>query len=240
MTKSLLIAARELGAYRRSWMGSAVIAAGLLIDGLLFYTFALREKLLSADALSEFFYLSSGPLMIATVLLSMRLVAEERQTGTMTLLNTAPVTEAEIVIGKFLALWAVMALMCVFSSYMPLWVMVRGKISLGHILVGYLGQVLLAGAFAAIGLFTSALARSQILAGILAAVITVPLLVLWVVAAAVDPPLSQFLGALAIHHQNFLPFKEGILEFDKVVYYLVMMGFFLLAATKTLEARRWR
>jgi len=60
------------------------------------------------------------------------------------------------------------------------------------------------------------------------------------VAKAVEPPLNQFLGGLALHHENFMPFKQGILDLRHVVYYLAVTYFFLLAATKVLEARRWR
>jgi ABC-2 type transport system permease protein len=66
------------------------------------------------------------------------------------------------------------------------------------------------------------------------------LLLQWVVARVTEPPLNQFLAALALHHQNFIPFKQGILDLKRVVYYLVVTYFFLLAATKVMEARRWR
>lgn len=240
MTKALLIAGRELGAYRRSWLGPAVIAAVLLTDGLLFYGWVLTEKLLSAEALAQFFYIASGPLMIAAILLSMRLVAEERQTGTITLLNTAPVTEFDIVLGKFLALLTVLVTMTLLSGYMPALLMVRGKVSFAHVLTGYTGLILLGSAAAAIGLFASALTRSQIVAGVLAAGMLTPLVILWALARVVDPPYNRFLSAAAIHHENFRPFMDGVLEFQRVIYYLVVTAFFLLAATKTLEARRWR
>jgi ABC-2 type transport system permease protein len=117
---------------------------------------------------------------------------------------------------------------------------VNGKVSVGHIVVGYAGVLLLGAASLAIGLFASAVARSQVVAAILGALILAPLVLLWAVAKAVDPPLNTFLSALSIHHENFRPFMNGILELHGVVYYLAVTYFFLLAATKTLEARRWR
>jgi ABC-2 type transport system permease protein len=235
-----LLARRELRAYLRSPLGSVIIAGALLIDGLLFYFNGLTPKLHSAEALSEFFFWSSGPMMIAAILLSMRLVAEERQTGSMTLLNTSPIRDRQIVLGKFLSALAVLSLMVVLTVYMPLWLLVRGKISLGHILVGYTGTLLLGSASLAIGLFASSLTRSQVLAAIFGALVLVPLLVMWMLAPLVDPPLNTFLSALAIHHLNFRPFMQGILDLGGVVYYLAVTAFFLLAATKSLEARRWR
>ena len=240
MSKTLLIAGRELGAYRRSWLGPIVIAGTLLLDGLSFYNFGLTKPMLSAEALGVFFFWAGGIGAVAAVFLSMRLVAEERQTGTITLLNTAPVGEWEIVLGKFLALLVVVTLMTALTLYIPLWLMVRGKISLGHILVGYLGMILYAAAVASIGLFASTLTRSQIVAGVVGGLIAVLMILMFHLGQMVDPPLNQFLSALGIHHHNFRPFMDGVLKLDCIVYYLSVIFVFLLAATKSMEARRWR
>ncbi len=240
MSPAILIARRELTAYLRSPLGASVIAGALLIDGIWFYWKGLTEKLLSAQVLSEFFYGASGTTMIAGIILAMRLLAEERQTGTITLLNTSPIKDGEIVVGKFVSAFAVLGLMTLLTIYMPLLIFVNGKVSVGHILVGYAGLLLLGAASLSIGLFASALARSQVVAAITGALILAPLVLLWAVAKAVDPPLNEFLSALAIHHENFRPFMNGILDLGPVVYYLAVTYFFLLAATKTLEARRWR
>lgn len=240
MSTSLLIARREAYAYLRSPLGAAIIAGVLLIDGLYFYWSGMNRKLLSAEVLQEFFYGASGTTMIAAIILSMRLLSEERQTGTFTLLNTAPVRDAEIVIGKFLAAFVVLVVMTALTAYMPLLVGVNGKVSLGHVLVGYLGLILLGSAATAIGLFASALARSQVVAAIIGAALLGVLILQWMVAKAVDPPLNEFMSGLALHHENFRPFMQGVLEFKTVVYYVIVTYFFLLAATKVLEARRWR
>lgn len=240
MSKSLLIARREMFAYLRSPLGSIVIGAALLVDGILFYWKGLTEKLVSAQVLSQFFYNASGVTMLAAIALSMRLVAEERQTGTFTLLNTVPIKDREIVLGKFISAFGVLSSMTLLTLYMPLLIFVNGKVSWGHILVGYAGLLLIGAAATAIGLFASVLARSQVVAVIIAALILAPLILLWMVAKAVDPPLNTFLAGLAFHHENFRPFMEGILSLEGVAYYLAVTYFFLLAATKTLEARRWR
>jgi len=240
VSRSLLIARRELLGYLRSPLGAVIVAGALLIDGTYFYWKGLTEKLLSAVVLQEFFYGASGPTMIAGVLLTMRLVAEERQTGTMTLLNTAPIRDREIIAGKFLAAFGVLAVMTLLTLYMPLLIFVNGKVSIGHIVVGYAGLLLLGAASVAVGLFASTLSRSQVVAGIIAAVIMAMLVLLWVVAKAVDPPINVFLNALALHHENFRTFMVGTFQLDRVAYYLAVTWFFLLAATKMLEARRWR
>ena len=89
-------------------------------------------------------------------------------------------------------------------------------------------------------LFASSLVRSQVVAAILGAAFAAPLVLLWMIARAVDPPLNRFLSGLSLHHENFRPFMNGILQLQGVAYYLMITYFFLLAATKVLEARRWR
>jgi ABC-2 type transport system permease protein len=241
MSPALLIARREFRAYVRSPFGYIVAAATLLIDGLLFEGFALgAEARLSADVLFDFFYFASGTTMVAAILLSMRLVAEERQTGTLVLLNTSPVRDSEIVAGKFLASLGFVFVLTALTSYMPLLILVNGRVSAAHILVGYLGLILLGAASVAIGLFASALAKTQVLAAIAGAGILVAMLLLWLVGRVTDPPLNTFLAGLALHNERQSAFMRGLLELDNVVYYVAVTYFFLLAATKTLEARRWR
>jgi ABC-2 type transport system permease protein len=240
MSQTLLIARRELFAYLRSPLGAVIVAGALLIDGALFYVEGLSQKLLSAEVLQKFIYNTSGPTMVAALMLSMRLLAEERQTGTLVMLNTSPIRDREIVLGKFLSAFGVLTVLTVLTAYMPALTFVNGKVSIGHVLVGYVGLLLLGGATIAVGLLGSALARSQIVAIILSAAIQAILVLLWLIARTADPPLNRFLSALAIHHDNFRPFMQGRLDLGCVAYYVVMTYFFLLASTKVLEARRWR
>jgi ABC-2 type transport system permease protein len=240
MKSALLVAGREIGAYLRSLLGWAVIAGALLIEGIWFSVNGLGGLKLSAEVLREFFYGASGVTMIAAVLLSMRLLAGDRETGTLVLLNTAPIRDAEIVVGKYLAAMAMLALMTVLSVYMPLLIFVNGKVSVGHVAVGYLGILLLGSAALSIGLFASALSRTQVIAVIAGGVLLASMVLLWMVAKVTDPPLSGFIAGLALHHQRQMPFMTGVLKLENVVFYVGITYFFLLAATKTLEARRWR
>lgn len=240
MSKALLIARRELIAYFRSPLGAVIVAAMLLGTGIAFYWRGLGEERLSVVVLQEFFYCTSGAVMIGSLLLSMRLIAEERQTKTFTLLSTSPVRDRDIVLGKWISVFGVVALMTLLTVYMPLLILVNGKVSFGHVVVGYLGVLLLGAATCAIGMFTSSLSRSQVVAVILGAILTLTLLLLWALARKIDPPLNGFVSALALHHENFRPFMLGIVQLRPVVYYVMVTYFFLLAATKVLEARRWR
>jgi ABC-2 type transport system permease protein len=106
--------------------------------------------------------------------------------------------------------------------------------------VGYLGLMLLGAALTSIGVFGSALASSQVVAVIVSALIAVVFLLLWMVAKATEPPLNQYLNALAVHHENFRPFMQGILQPSGVIFYLVFTYAFLFGSVKVLEARRWQ
>jgi ABC-2 type transport system permease protein len=241
MRPILLIARRELGAYLRTMTGYVILAAVLAVDGLLFNAYALGggDKR-SSEVLSLFFYFSSGTTMIASVFISMRLLAEERQTGTLALLYSSPVRDGEIVVGKFLSALSFLALMTLATVYMPLMIFVHGKISWGHVGGGYLGLLLLGSASLAVGTFGSALARTQVLAAIASGCLIVSLLVAWLLGHVTERPLSEIFTALALHGQHFQPFQSGIVHLRDVVYYLAITYVALFAATRVLEARRWR
>lgn len=241
MRNALLVAGRELGAYARSPLGYIVVAVTLLIEGIYFYAFGLGQpNLMSATVLGVYFESASGGTMIVAALLAMRLIAGEREHGTLVLLNTAPIHEVEIVAGKFIAGLAFLTLAAMLTAYMPALIFVNGKVSLGHILIGYLGVFLLAAASLAVGLFASALAPNQVVAAVVAGALLGALFFISFLAPRTDPPLNTFLSALAIFHVRQRPFWLGVLRLENVVYNLAVAYFFLLAATKTLEARRWR
>jgi ABC-2 type transport system permease protein len=240
MRPILLIARRELNAYLRTWTGFIVIAVVLAVDGLLFNVFALGNgEQRSSEVLRQFFYVASGLTMIASVFISMRLLAEERQTGTLALLYSSPVRDGEIVVGKFLSALAFLGIMTLVTVYMPLLIMVNGKVSFGHMAAGYLGLMLLGSASLAVGTFGSALARSQVLAAIISGALMVVLVAAWMIGRATERPLSDVFAALALW-QHFQPFESGIVHLKDVVYYGVVTYVALFAATRVLEARRWR
>jgi ABC-2 type transport system permease protein len=235
------VARRELAAYLKSPMGYIIVAAVLFIDGILFNAFSLGgSPRLSSKVLAEFFYFSSGTTMIASVFLSMRLVAEERQTGTLTLLLTSPIRDSEIVLGKFLSAFVFFALMTLLTLYMPMLIFVNGKVSIGHILGGYLGLLLLGATTISVGLFGSSLAKNQLVAVVLSGAMVVALLLLWLVARISEPPLRDVFSYLALHGKHFINFQNGILHTRALVFYVSMTYVFLLLTIHVLQARRWR
>jgi ABC-2 type transport system permease protein len=240
MNNTLLLAGRELRAYAGSPIGYVVAAVTLLAEGIYFYALGLKGQLHSTQVLDVFFQAAGGGTMVMAALLAMRLIAGERENGTLVLLNTAPVREHEIVLGKFLAGLAFLSLLALLAAYMPALVMVNGKVSLGHVLVGYLGIILLAASSLSIALFASAVSPNQIIAALVGGVLLLTLFLLFFVAPATEPPINGVLSALAIFHVRQQGFRTGVLKLENVVYNLAVAYFFLLAATKMLEARRWR
>jgi ABC-2 type transport system permease protein len=238
-----IIFRREMGAYLKSPVGYIIIAAMLLMNGILFYTQALapgKGTRLSGEVLSKFFMWSSGPTAIGALLLSLRLIAQERQSGSLVLLNTSPVREVEVILGKFFAAFVFLSVATLLSFYLPLLIMVNGKISFAHVLSGYTGLLLLGAACLAIGMFATAIAPDQLVAAVVGGVIAAALYFAYFLAKELDEPLRAIFENIGIWHKNFWPFMRGIVHLKHVFYYLAVVYFFLVLATKTLEARRWK
>lgn len=239
MNVSCLIVARELRAFFTTWMGYVIGCAALLINGILFNTQAIGDKPeFSHEILYQFFYFSSGIAMVAGVFLAMRLLAEEKTQNTIVLYFTAPVSERQVIYGKFLSVAIFFTLLQVLSLYLPALILIEGKVSLGHLAAGYLGTSLLGFVVLAITLFASVVSPNQLVAGILATTITVIFLVMWTLATVVDEPLREIFSFLAIHNNHFRNFGRGLIDIKDVVYYLSVMVFFLECAVRALESRR--
>ena len=241
MRATSIIYRRELAAYLRSPAGWIVAAAALLIEGILFQIRGLSQEQLSADVLRQFFWSMSGVTMFAAIILAIRLVAEERQTQSLVMLNTSPVSDLSIVAGKFLAALTFLGGILALSVYMPLLIKVNGKITASQIIVGYLGLWLLGAAYLAIGLFASALTRHQLLAGVLGALFGGVMVMFYQLGKVLDPPFRDVVSHLDAWWGHFQGgFMIGVISLENVVYYLALTYFFLLLAVKTMEAKRWQ
>jgi ABC-2 type transport system permease protein len=239
MGKIWLVTKRELNGYFRTWTGYIIVFFSLMINGLLFNSFAIGDQAkFSAEVLEDFFYFSSGIAMVACVFLAMRLLAEERQSKTIVLFFTSPITERQIIYGKFVSALVVFVLLQVFSLYLPSLIFVEGKVSLGHLAAGYLGVILLGTAVLAVSLFSSVIASNQMVAGILGASLTVMLLIFWILSGVTDEPFKEVFSYIAIHNMHFIPFSRGIVHIRDIIYYLSVVVFFLECSVRVLETRR--
>jgi len=194
-----------------------------------------------SELLRSFFGVVSSLILFITPLLTMGVYAEERKRGTMELLMTSPINEAQIVLGKFLGsltLYAMMLLptagylvfMYRHSEPRPPW---------GLMLAGYAGVLLLGAGLLALGSFLSSLTENQIIAAVLT---FGALLVLWVVALGargrceVTAEVLQYLSV--IHH--FDDFARGIIDTSSVIYYVSLTVLFLFLTVRAVDSLRWR
>lgn len=243
MRATSIIFRRELSSYLRSPVGYLFAAIALLANGLWFQSIALGEKApkLSAEILARFFFTSSLITMVLGLALSFLAITIERQQNTIVLLNTSPVRDVEVVLGKFAAALVFLIGIVLFTLYIPILIYMRGKISGSQILVGYIGLLLAGGTGIAVGLFASSTTRHWLAAAGIGLLIGAVVLNFADLSGRLDPPLQsvfyQLDGWKAHFQQSFM---RGILNLKDVVYYVAMTYFFLLLATKTMEAKRWQ
>jgi len=236
-----LIARRDFSAYINTYWGWLILALALVIDGVMFNVFGLTKNArYSAEVLQDFFYITGGVTLAAAIFVTMRLFAEERQTGTMVILETSPLSDRQLVLGKYLSGMMFVSVFALCTLYLPGFILVNGKISTDEILVGYLGILLLGSAGVAIGTWASAVSRFQILAGVLATVVTVSFIVCWMLAQVIDPPFKAIISFIAFFDRQFQPFQQGQINSESVFFFLSITFGFLLMATQSLCARRWR
>ena len=234
---TLAIAQRELKSYFVSPVAYVVTAFFLLIAGYLFSLILLQSN----EATLR--YLQSNLSVIwlfVTPFLTMRLLAEEQRTGTIELLLTNPVRDAEVVAGKYLGALVFLFFMLAFTLYYPALIyLLSGRPDLGPMAAGYLGIVLQAGAFLAVGLLASSLTENQMISAILSFAI---LLVLWLADAVsnnLGSPVKDIFKYLSIT-QQFNDFPRGIIDTSHVVYFLSLVAACLALTVLSLQTRRWR
>ncbi len=238
---ALVVARRDFAAYVYGWYGYLIFALTLAVQGLLFQAWVLGSKdaRFSHEVIEDFFYVHGGFVMVVAVLLAMRSFAEERGDGTWVLLQTSTFRDGQVVLGKWLAGMGMVVAYNALTLYMPMLIFVNGKLSPAHLASGYLGSVLLGGACMAIGVFGSSLFRSQLLAGIVSGIIVVGFLTTWMLSEVVESPFNDVAAYMALFQQHFIPFYEGRLELNGVVYLVSMTWLFLTLTTRVLVGRRW-
>lgn len=237
MRNAWLIARRELVSYFTSPVAYAVTAVFLLVVGVFFglILFFSREATLRY----LFYNTSTFLLLLIGPALTMRLVAEERKSGTIELLLTAPVRDGEVIAGKFAAALVLWVLMLALTLPYPLLLSRVGNPDLGPIASGYLGLVLSGSAVLAIGVLASTLTANQIIAALAAFGMG---LLLWVTDAfqsLVSGPLGSFFSYLSLS-THYYDLAKGVIDTKDVVYFLSVSVAALFLATRILEARRWK
>ncbi len=236
------IAKRELGAYFASPVAYVFIVIFLLLVG--FFTFNVGQFFeLGEASLTSFFYWHPWLYLFLVPAVGMRLWSEERRQGTMELLLTMPITTWQAILGKFLASWAFLAIALLLTFPSVLTVNYLGDPDNGIVFAGYIGSLLLAGAYLAISSMTSAMTRNQVVSFIVSVVICLFLIIAgfgpvtdsltsWGSAGLVDT-IASF---SVITH--FDPFQKGIVDIRDVIFFLSVIAFALFTTGVIIRAHR--
>ena len=236
MSKSLTIARRELGTYFNSPIAYIVITVFLLFSGFMFFSQLFLEN--NAD-LRPFFGWAPLALTFFAPAITMRLLAEERGQGTFELLATLPLTDWQVVLGKFLGAAALLGVALGLTLAYPITVSSFGQLDKGPVIGGYLGLLLMGGSYLAIGLMASSWTRSQIVAFILAWGISFSLFILGRLAVLAPKVLQPFLEFISLD-THFQSIARGVVDTRDLLYYGSLILGCLTAATYSLESRKWR
>lgn len=226
---------KEIKGYLLSPLAYVLIAVFLLLGGYFFSVGLLSTHVAS---LQGYFKNAATILLFVIPVLTMRLFAEEEQRGTSELLYTLPLSIYQTVLGKYLAVSAVFALMLLVTIPYPAILMVTSEPDIGPILTGYLGLFLLGCSFLAAGCLTSSLTRSQVVAAVLGYGI---LLFMWILdwlSSAVPGTAGELARAVSplSHYEDFL---KGILDLSHVVFYLTLIAGFVGLTVANVERRTW-
>ena len=233
-----IISRKELLSYLTSPMAYIVTAIFLALSGTFFSTY-LAGTNYTDTSIRGFLNAAQILILLFAAVLTMRLVAEEKKLGTWELLLTAPIRDAEIILGKFLGALGVLTGMLVLTLYYPILLMVFGDPDLGPIGTSYLGLLLLGSACLSIGIFASTLTSNQIVSAVVAGGILFALWFLGAVAGFAPGDLGEVLSYLSLAH-HFPEFIRGIVDTKAIVYYLSVTALFLYLATGSIETGRWR
>lgn len=227
---------REVNAAFLSPTGYVVLTLFLLFTGFAFYLVASATREASmTGTVSVMAFL----FLIATPLLTMRMFSEEYRSGTIESLMTAPMTETQIVLGKYLGAMLFYACMLLPTLIYVAVLDALGEPDYGLAAAGYAGLLLMGGQYIAVGMLCSALAGNQIVAGVSALVALLALWLLSTLAGGSGTALSKALE-YAGSAGHLRPFWSGRVAFRDVVYFISTAIFLVFMSIRVLESRRWR
>ena len=231
---------KEFNSFFSSPIAYLVIGVFLLMNGLFLWVFEDDFNILNAGFadLNSFFYLSPWILLFLIPAITMKMFSDEFQTGTIEILQTQPITNWQIVLGKFFA-----SLLLIIIAILPTFVYIYsvselgspvGNIDLGSTLGSYLGLILLAATYAAIGLFTSTLSKNQIVAFIIG------VLIIFLIYYGFDATSSLFGDSsytvqLFGMNEHYKSISRGVIDTRDLLYFFSVIGFFLYLTQQKLS-----
>jgi len=252
MRNVIAIAGKELRSYFASPIAYILIGFFLLPFGVFFYLYLasfVKQSLQAAQYGGAMnvnqqvirYVLQNASVIILFIMpmITMRTYSEEKRSGSIELLLTSPLTDVEIILGKFFgALGLYAALLAVTLLYMAI-LFVYGNPEWRPLVAGYLGLLLMGGAFISIGLLISSTTNNQIVAGVITFVV---FLLFWIIGWFADtagPTIGPITSWLSIT-EHFDDFSKGIIDTKHVLYYLSLITFGLFLTAKSVDTERWR
>ncbi|MBI3661784.1 MAG: ABC transporter permease [Acidobacteria bacterium] len=228
---------RELKSYFNSPVAYVILTLFLLISGWFFTAglFLVNQ----ADLRDVIAIIIPLIFLFFVPAITMRLIAEEKKSGTLELLVTMPVRDVEIVLGKYLAALGLLASALLLTFAYPLTLSILGDPDRGALIGGYFGLVLMGGSYLAIGMFTSGLTHNQIVAFITGFVLIFAFFMLDKVLVFFPGPVASVLEYLSVSY-HFENIARGVLDTRDLIYYGSLITVFLVLAVRTLESRKWR
>jgi len=238
MGKILILARREVGSNFASPVAYVAMALFLGITGFFFVFADFRPG--APAAMRSNFEVMTFVLVFVLPALTMRTFSEERRTGTLETLLTAPVTDVQVVLAKFLGSWLFyMAMLAPTLLYLVL-LRIYGNPEYGPVVSGYLGLALLGALYIAIGVLTSSMTSSQVIAAVTAVVILFLLVMLFPWLGSMAPPPWRTIILQASIRTHYQDFSQGVVDLVHVIYFIAVTAWALFFAVKILESRRWR
>jgi ABC-2 type transport system permease protein len=226
---------RELRSYFNSAVAYVVIVVFLAILG---WFFTSNLFLMNVATMRVVFELVPLIFLFFVPAITMRLLAEEKKSGTLELLTTKPVRDVEIVLGKFFAAWTLLAAALAPTLLYLITIMSLGKVDIGPVFSGYLGLFLMGGVYIAVGILASSLTENQIIAFILSFLMVFVLFILDKILMYVPEALTSTLEFMAIDY-HFSNIVRGVIDTRNLIYFGSLLGFSLYLATVSLERRKW-
>ena len=252
MLATLSLVRREFGAYFLSPIAYVVLAVFLAVTGHLFYLTLMQltaagpkgvefpMQLMLGDEKFWLVYLFIPPL------LTMRLFAEERSTGTLEVLMTAPLTDWQVVLSKYFACFAFYIVLWLPTlAYLPAILSPetpQGRIDPMPVLSSYLGLVLAGSMFLALGLFVSSLVRSQLVAALISLFLSLGFIVVGIWRPEMDTGSTWYriLFFFSVPLHFYRDFGRGLMDTRHLILYVSVAAFCLFLTVRSLESRRWR
>ena len=237
---------REISGFFSSFTGYVVIIVFILLTGMFMWVFNGEMNVLENGyaSLDTLFSLAPWVFLFLVPAITMRMIAEEKRTGTLELLFTRPVNEIQIVIAKFLAAWVLIlaALLPTLVFFISVWLLGSppGNIDTGGTWGSYIGLLFLGGVYAAIGLFSSSLTSNQIIAFIISVILcfTLYLGFDFISTLGGSGPTTLFITRLGIDF-HYLSMARGVIDSRDLIYFISVIFLFLYTTRVVLLSRKW-